>query len=489
MKILTGKEIQELDRVTMERQNISSLNLMERAAESLSQAICNRVEVGSELLFFIGKGNNGGDGLAMARMLSNVGFFCSVVVPFGEKELSEECLVNFRRLPEHVEVVRKDDEIAFNRETVVVDALLGSGVSGHARSTVLEYIKIINRMDCYTISVDLPSGMLTEFGNNPKFIVSADVTLAIEFPKLAMMLPEAGECCGTIEVIDINLDEEFKKESKTRYNYIDANFIETLKRKRLKFSHKGDYGHLLLISGSKTMGGAAILATCGALRSGCGLVTTHIPEDLSTALYISAPSAMQSHDKSDFFSILPKELEKFDAIGVGPGLGMHDLTKEAVAELFSLANAPMVIDADALNIIAENPELLKKVPKGSVYTPHLGELKRLLGKWESDQDKIKMVSDFAYKSNSTIVVKGAHTMICDPSLKVYFNSTGSPAMAKGGSGDIITGVTSGLLAQGLPASYSAIISCYYHGLAGSSAGEFFSENSSNSYDIVDFLQL
>ncbi len=256
MKILTDKQIREADRHTIEHEPVSSLELMERAAEVIAQAICRRVGQGSDLLFFIGKGNNGGDGLAAARMLSRVGFDCSVCMILGTEGLSEDCRFNYERLPEDIAQVDPHDFMV-TEETVVVDAVLGSGVTGELRAAALDAVNLINSLPCHVISIDLPSGMRTEFGNDPAAIVHAETTLTIEFPKLAMLLPEAGECCGEIEILPIDLSPEYIERAESQYYYTEEADLRAIIKPRAKFSHKGTYGHALLIAGSRGMTGLA----------------------------------------------------------------------------------------------------------------------------------------------------------------------------------------------------------------------------------------
>lgn len=487
MKIFTGGQIKEADTYTIKNEPISSLELMERASETIAQAICAKIEEGDNLLFFIGKGNNGGDGLAVARMLANAGFDCSVIMLYAAEELSDDNKYNFERLPETVKVIA-DKEIVISDQTIIIDAILGSGMKGELKPEVKEIISAINSSGCKVISIDLPSGMKTEFGNDPEQIVKADITLTLEFPKLAMLLPEAGNNCGEIEILPIELHPEFIDKTDTQYNYITPEVISWIKKdKRSKFSHKGDYGHALLVCGSRGMIGAAILTASGASRSGCGLITMHCPEADSSAVYASAPSVMLSLERSNHFSTLSRNLEKYDVCGVGPGIGQDELTVTAFERLLRAWEKPMVIDADALNILAEHPELQKIVPHNSVLTPHPGELKRLIGGWHNEEDKIVKVVALAKNLNSTIVVKGAHSIVCFADGDIYFNSTGTPGMAKGGSGDVLTGFISGLIARGYLPHEAAILGVYAHGVAGQKAAEYYGEEGMNSSDIPDFL--
>ncbi len=287
--------------------------------------------------------------------------------------------------------------------------------------------------------------MPTEWGGvDAEFVVRAETTLTIEFPKLAMLLPESGESAGNVVVVPIGLDEKFIENCDTPHYYITPEWIEKLCKPRAKFSHKGNYGHVLLVCGSATMPGAAILATGGALRSGCGLVTVHIPKAERFALIARHPSAMLSLDDGECFSAPPDALERFSAIGVGPGLGRDPKTVAAIGKLLEAAASehkiPMVLDADALNIIVYNLDYKRHIPTGSVLTPHPGELGRLVGEWSDDREKLEKARRLASEIDGVVIVKGAHSVICTPDGRFLFNPTGTPGMAKGGSGDVLTGL-------------------------------------------------
>ncbi len=482
MKILTAAQTAQADALCIEEEGIDSLSLMERAAEQIALWICNNIDQQQRLLFIVGKGNNAGDGLAAARILHNAGFCAQVYTPFPAESMSEQCRANFERLPEGM----LSDELYADENTVIVDALLGIGTSGPVREPVAGLIEAINNSGCRVISIDIPSGMHSEDCNDGQTIVNADTTLTIQFPKLSMMLPQAGEHCGQIEVLDIGIDcSTFE----TPYHYVVPQMIEASKRRRPKFAYKNMYGHALLVCGSPCMTGAAILAAGAALRSGCGLVTVHTPYSERTALQVSCPSAMLSYEPEDVFASEPRDLEKYSAIGTGCGIGTDQRTASALRHLLSKFRRPMVIDADALNIIAADKELLYMIPTGSILTPHPGELRRLTGEWSSEQEKLALASRLASRTRSTVVVKGAHSAVCTADGRIYFNSTGSSGMAKGGSGDVLTGLLTGLLACGYTSAQAAVIGVFEHGCAGEKAEEYYSSESMNSSDIIDFINL
>lgn len=487
MKILTSTQISEWDKHTMEVEQISSIDLMERAAQRLSAAVESVAERGASVVFFIGRGNNGGDGLAMARILANIGYDCRVVPLFPDR-LNENCHINMQRLPQSVKIEKYP--YYPEADAIVIDAILGSGLCGDVDETTREIIRFINRLPNRKISVDLPSGMHTEWDNNPEHIVHADLTLTIEAPKLSFMFSEAGDACGRVQVVGIGLDKEFARSAITPYHYVDDVFVDANKmRLRAKFSHKGNYGHALLVCGSKGMVGAAVLATGGALRSGCGYVSTLLPERYVSALVANYPSALTIGEENDYFGRLPDNLERYNAIAVGCGIGQNRPTAEALGQLLKTCRCPMVIDADAINILAANTDLLNHIPKNSVLTPHIGELRHLIGRWGNCREMTSKSSAFALKYNVVLAVKGAHTMICLPNGEVWFNSTGNAFMAKAGAGDVLTGLIAGLMARGYEPHIAAMIGVYHHGKAGELAAKAISGESFCSNDLINFIFL
>jgi NAD(P)H-hydrate epimerase len=494
MKIFIKEQIKEADQYTIENEPIASIDLMERASETIAEWISKNIDRQTPLLFIVGKGNNGGDGLAVARIVSETGFNCSVYLAYNSDVMSEECRTNLKMLPPWISIA--DNLMETDEQTIIIDALLGSGISGNVKEPAAGVISQINRMKNKVISIDLPSGMSTEpaqFCRNKQIeslqTVKADITLTIEFPKLSMMLPETGEYAGNVIVLPAGLSKKYIEKTETPYNYIDQTLIDSLRKERLKFDYKNVYGHALLICGSKNMVGAAALATGAALRSGCGLVSVHIPYDERFALQSKFPSAILSFDKSGNFSVMPQNIEKYNAIGIGCGLGTRPATMKVFETLLKSYKKPLVIDADALNLLAMNKVLLKYIPEYSILTPHLGELKKLTGEWDCLESKHRKITRLASETKSIVAVKGAHTAVYLPDGKVYFNSTGNPGMAKGGCGDVLTGLITGLLARGYNSFEAAVLGVYFHGLAGDKACEKYGRESMNSLDLLDFLNI
>lgn len=491
MKILTGSQIQKTDRATVEREPVSPLDLMERASEEIARWMGENIPSEHRLIFCCGKGNNGGDGLAVARMLHNAGFECIVFFSADYNEVSEEAKANIARLPEGIEVYDiTAEQPDIESDAVIVDALLGTGVSGDVRDPLRGIISWMNGLPNRIISIDMPSGMSTEWENAGKTIVRAETTLTLEFPKLALLLPEAGEYAGNVVVLPIGLDAGFIEGARSPYYYITEEYVAAMRKSRTKFSHKGTYGHALLVCGSQPMMGAAILATGGTLRSGCGLVTTHVPKDERVAIQTNWPSAILSLDRGSCFSEIPDELERFNAICAGCGLGQGKATVDALEKLLAEASAKkiqMTLDADALNIIAANQRFRQLIPAGSVLTPHPGELRRLVGEWDGDREKLSKASGLAGELDSVVIIKGMNTAICTPDGRVLFNSTGCAGMAKGGSGDVLAGYITGLMARGYTAEESAVSGVFAHGRAGERAAEYYGVEAMNSADLTEFF--
>ena len=541
MKILTGKDIREADLYTIEHEPVAGIELMERAALALEAEIAAAAETtedqktaaeAPEYLIIAGKGNNGGDGLAVARLLR--GRFgdtrsISVILPAAPDQLSPDCRLNMDLLPAGISLFSFADghitadgsevppEQLFRRNTVVVDAILGTGVTGTVRGAALQAIRLVNehsRRCRMVISIDMPSGLPTEPRNREEAagadVIAADLTLTIEFPKLSLLLPETGRYAGRLRTVHIGLDKEFIDSRESAYAAVDAAYVPTLLRPRGEFDHKGTHGHALVIAGSAEYMGAAILCTGAALRSGCGLVSAHIPAAGRTAMLISHPAAIISADEAPVFSSHPADLGKYSAVAVGPGIGRSEAAAAALEKLLAcLPQHPgirtTVLDADALNIISERPEMLAMIPEGSVLTPHVGELSRLLraagsrglledvapagAPWHDDLHKVALVRQLCARLKSMIVLKGAHTMVCSPDGRCFFNMSGNPGMAKGGSGDVLTGLVAGLAARGYDSLSAAILGVWFHGLAGDAAASLRGMEAMNAEDILENIRI
>lgn len=492
MKFFCTSAIRELDAYTIEHEPIASIDLMERAARALTAAILERY-AGCRFAVFAGPGNNGGDGLAVARMLHDAG--CSVAVwlinPKGK--LSPDCAVNLERL-QMTDVAVNEVREAFempvpDKETVIIDALFGSGLNKPVRDGVFaDVICGMNASGNRVVSVDMPSGLLGE-ENDPLcgVVVCADVTFTLQCAKLSLLMPENARFVGMMKILDIGLSREGMERMDSHLYFTDENDIKALLRPRAKHAHKGCFGRALLVAGSKGMAGASVLSARAALRSGVGLLTVHLPVCNNPIVQTAVPEAMTSIDSchccfSDYI-----DTGKYSAVAVGPGLGQSHESKEALLNLISGCNVPLLLDADALNILSQCDEWMSLVPMGSVFTPHPGEFARLFGATPGRYQAIESVRAVARDYGFTIVLKGAYTTIIAPDGNLYFNSTGNPGMATGGSGDVLTGILLTLLAQGYESVDAARIAVYVHGLAGDLAADVKGETALVAGDIVDYL--
>jgi len=494
MKIFCSKQIAEIDAYTIQKEPIASIDLMERASLKLFKWIFEQYTLHQDFKIFVGPGNNGGDGLALARMLVEAKFEVEIYLIKISKELSPDCKVNLERLKilNHVpitEITNVNDFPSISEENVVIDALFGSGLSRPLSGFVKDLVKWINGSKAEIIAIDIPSGLFGEdnSSNDLTNCIHADYTLSFQFPKLSFLFPENAECVGAWEILPIGLHSGIVEKLQSPYQLIDESYIRELLKRRSRFSHKGTYGHGLLISGSYGKMGAAILASKACLRSGIGLLSTHIPRLGYDIMQTAVPESMVSIDRSDIIFTEYPELKNFDAIGVGPGIDTKCNSIRALEELIEECDKPLVLDADALNIIGANNELKKDLPKGTILTPHMKEFERILGKSNGAFDRNEKQRAFSQEQSVVMVLKGAFTAITDENGRCYFNPTGNPGMATAGSGDVLTGIILSLLAQGYSSLHAALIGVYVHGLAGDLAAEEIGQDALIASDIVNFL--
>ncbi|WP_163322930.1 NAD(P)H-hydrate dehydratase [Draconibacterium mangrovi] len=494
MKLFTTKQIAAIDKFTIENEPIADIDLMERASLQMTNWIVQQFSTEERLLFFAGPGNNGGDALAMARQLADLDYQCEVyLLDFG-KALKGSPAINYKRLEEQGKVklakLRTENDFPQVDETdVLIDGLFGSGLSRPLEGLPAQLVQYINQLLNVVVAVDIPSGLMGENNaeNNLENIIRADFTLTLQFPKISFLFPENEQFVGQWEVLPIGLHPGGINETPSPYSFVDAEDIAARLPLRTKFDHKGTFGHALLIAGSYGKMGAAVLASKACLRAGAGLLTTHVPHMGFPVIQTAVPEAMASIDQHDsMFTDFPN-LEPYAAIGVGPGLGLKRNSCRALCDLFDQAKVPMVIDADALNILAENKTWLEKIPEGSVLTPHPGEFQRLVGETTDSYDAIQKQMAFAKKYNCVVVLKGAHTSVAAPDGTLCWNSTGNSGMGTAGSGDVLTGIILGLLAQGMVSFDAALVGVYLHGLAGDIAIKKRSEFSLMAGDIIETL--
>lgn len=492
MKILNLEQIREADRYTIINEPIDSIDLMERASEALFNRIKINLSFSKQIKIFCGTGNNGGDGLALSRVLLGAGYNVQIFIVKLSETYSADCLVNFNRLKQTngnqvVEIISESDFPAILKNELVVDAIFGTGLSRKVDGMAAQLIKNINKSEAVVISIDIPSGLMVDqtIDFQKDVVIHADYTFTFQFPKIAFLFPENEAIVGQWEVLPIGLHPEFVSNLYVRDNFMTSVDVSQMIKKRAKFSHKGSFGHALLIAGSEGKSGAAILAARSCLRSGVGLLHVHLPGSASISIQTAVPEAMLSLDQSStHFTRIP-DLSNFDAIGIGPGIGKEDDTVRALKLLIQEVKYPMIFDADALNILSENKTWLAFLPAGSILTPHPKEFERLVGKWSDSFERLHLQKELSAKYNLIIVVKGAYTTITDPMGECWFNSTGNPGMATGGSGDVLTGIILGLLAQGYHPIEAAKLGVFIHGLAGDIAADEWGYESLIAGDITE----
>lgn len=494
MKILSSSQLKELDKYTITHEPISSIDLMERAALALTDAIIRRWDSSFQIVVFAGPGNNGGDALAVARMLSKKNYHVEVFLFNTKGNLSEECQVNLDRLKTcgsiyFTEISTQFDPPTLTENHLVIDGLFGSGLNKPLNGGFAAVVKYINTSKAQVVAIDIPSGLMGEDNtyNIRQNMVRADVTLSIQLPKLSFLFPENEETVGDWELLDIGLKQSFIDTAPSVYFIIEEEEIRSLIKPRKRFAHKGSFGHGLLIAGSYGMAGASILASKACLKAGIGLLTVHVPIHNHDLLQTTVPEAIVQTDIHERYFAQPTHLSRYSALAIGPGLGQEEDTALAMMEQIQGSNIPVILDADAINILSTHRNWLSRIPKRSILTPHLGELERLIGKCMDTYERLTKVKELSAYLQSYIIVKGAWTTIVTPEGYFYFNPTGNPGMATGGSGDVLTGILLGLLAQGYTQENACRLGVYIHGLAGDIAAEEKTEIGMTANDIVEAL--
>lgn len=492
MKILNVKQTQELDTFTIAREPIASIDLMERASRAFVQAFIKDYSRNYEINVFCGLGNNGGDGLAIARLLWQLGYQVKTFVIQYTSAQSPDFQKNLARLKSHASVWEIHQASQFPKlppNSIIIDALLGSGLSRPLEGMLAEIVQDMNQHAGIIVSVDIPSGLFMEKPSPKEHIVKAHKTISFQLPKLAFMLPENAPYVGDWQVVPIGLDEHFISQASSDYFYLDSTHIKSLYKSRLKFAHKGNFGHALLMVGSYGKMGAGILASRAALRTGVGLLTVHVPACGYDILQNTVAEAMISTDPAEKMITRLPELpsQGYAAIGLGCGIGQSRGTAYMIQSLLNEIKKPLVLDADALNLISQDKNLLEYLPKHSILSPHPKEFERIVGKTENHFERLNVLQSFAIAYEVFVILKGAHTAIACPSGSVYFNSTGNPGMATAGSGDVLTGMLTALLAQEYSPQEAALLGVYLHGLAGDLALAHQSQESLIASDLIDHL--
>lgn len=473
IKIFPTAKIKELDAYTIECEPIASIDLMERAAKALTEALAGRWGAETPFVVFAGPGNNGGDALAVSRLLAERGYRVEVYLFNTKGELSADCATNRELLllatgVDFHEITTQFVPPVLTAEHVVLDGLFGSGLNKPLSGGFAAVVKYINASPATVVAIDVPSGLMGEDNtyNVSANIVRARLTLTLQQPKLAFLFAENEPFVGEWQTVDIGLDQEIIEETETDFFLTEHQDMPPLLKPRGKFAHKGNFGRAMLIAGSQGMAGASVLAARACLRSGVGLLTVHVPFCNNFVVQTSVPEAMTEVDMSDVHFSCATDTDDYQAVAVGPGLGRAADTEMALLEQIETAQTPMVVDADALNILGEQRSYIGRLPKGSILTPHPKELERLVGKCRNSYERLMKARELAKSADVHILLKGAYSVVISPSGKCLFNTTGNPGMATGGSGDVLTGIVLALLAQGYDTETAARLAAYVHGLAG-----------------------
>jgi len=491
MKIFRSGQIKQIDEFTIRNEPISSTDLMERAVGKLYEWYKEKFDKSRPVLILAGPGNNGGDGLAFARMLNVNNYNTQVLYIQINENTSADWKINRERLTKQTNVpiiiITDPDQIPdIHGGSVIIDALFGSGLSRPAEGLAAEVIRRINNSGAVIVSIDMPSGLFGEdnSSNDPENIIRADYTLTFQFPRLSFMFPENEKYIGKWVVLPIGLLPEIINETETPYYFVQKDNIRPLIRKRSKFDHKGIYGHAFLIGGSNGKIGAVALGAKAALRTGAGLVTCQVPSRGNVIMQCVVPEAMIISDKSEEIITDKVVNDPFSAAGIGPGMGTDMESQAVVYDLIKSWKKPLVIDADALNILSQNKSWLEILPANCILTPHPKEFERLTGRSSNSYERLAKQINFSSRYNCIVVLKGAHTAVSTPDGRVWFNSTGNPGMSTAGSGDVLTGIILSLLAQGYDPPDAALTGVYLHGLAGDIAVERLCYESVIASDII-----
>lgn len=488
MKILNAKQLAKVDAFTMNSQGLSDWELMERASQEACFELIKHIDlINDEIYIFCGTSNNGGDGLAMARILhqmtAKVQVFNVIYAP-KTSQAHQKNLDLLNDLDIQVISIASVDEFPnLANASCIIDAIFGVGLNRRMPDFIQKLVKKINASKVFICAIDVPSGMYLEQAvSTEEQIVNSDLCLTFQLPKLPFLLPETGVFVENFKLIDIQLSEEKIKQTSTPYHYLTKFNVASILQKRPKFSHKGVFGNALLIGGQEGMWGSVIMSTKACLRSGIGKVYTQLDDAGQAVLTHQALEAIFVNDGLAFLS----SETKLNAIGIGMGLGKSTEASQLLKGVLARKPNRLLLDADALNLLGEHSSWLENLPENSVLTPHLGELKRLIGEWENDFDRLQKVKDFCNKYKVVLIVKGAHSMICDGE-HYYFNSSGNPGLAKAGSGDVLSGIITALLAQNYKVLEACQLGVYVHGLAADLALQLQSTHTLLATDVIRYL--
>lgn len=488
MKILSAAETRQADAYTIENEPIASIDLMERASIAFTKIFTGLYDSSRKVRIFCGTGNNGGDGLAVARLLLKQKYQVDTYLVNFQGKGSDDFLINYERLKKKQKPkILNEKEIfpRFESDDVIIDAIFGSGLTRPVEGYYAQIISEINEKANHIVSIDIASGLFADSSSLKGAVIKPSLTISFQMPKLAFMIPENEDFVGRWEIADIGLNQEFINNTKGNYYLLTHDLVKDTLIKRKRFAHKGDFGKAIMLTGGMGKMGAAVLGARACMRTGAGLLTMQIPQCGYEIIQTSVPEAMVSVDiHKDYLTQYP-DLSPYNAIGIGPGIGTHPDTTKMIYKLLENYTKPLVIDADAINIIGKNRFLLEKLPPGSILTPHLKEFERITEPCQNHYERLELQQKFSEKYKVIIVLKGAHSSVSLPDGRIYFNSTGNPGMATGGSGDVLTGILTGLMAQNYDPAAVALLGTYLHGLAGDEAASKNGMESVIASDIID----
>ena len=497
MKLFFSDRIKDVDVNTIKYEPISSLNLMERAALNCFDWICANVNLSKKIVVFAGVGNNGGDALVIARMLCNIKAEVQVCFLKFSENISPDCHHNINALLAlNIPVLNVHSFEDINdvnlSDSIIIDGIFGSGLSKPVVGWIGKIIEKINNSNSTIVSIDTPSGLFGEDNLSNKkqngAIVKATHTLTLEQPKIAQLFAENNCYVGKLHIISIGLHAKAKDEVESAFYYLDNSFVKSLIKERPNYSHKGTYGHVIVIAGKYGMMGANVLAAKAAYKAGCGLVTSQVPVKGVDVMQISVPEALLFIDESDYIiTQISEEINRYSAVLFGPGVGSKCNTKKAFQQLLTTAKIPLVIDADGLNIISENKALLDLLPENTILTPHPKEFERLFGKFDDPFSRVQFMQSQCVKRKINIIYKGANTIIVTSTGACFFNSTGNSGLATGGSGDVLSGIVTSLLAQGYNYCHAMCVGVWIHGKSADIAVNDMAEHSVIASDIINYL--
>lgn len=496
MKIFTAAQIHELDNYTITHEPIKSIDLMERAAKTITRAIMDEWTDRTPMVIFAGPGNNGGDALAVARLLAEENYKVSVYLFNIHNKLSDDCaankqrLIDSKRVGHFTEVTLNFDPPELTEDMVVIDGLFGSGLNKPLIGGFASLVKYINQCPAKVVSIDIPSGLMCEDNtyNIHSNIIRADLTLTLQQKKLSMMMADCQKYIGRLRVLDIRLSKEYIDKTEANCRILEEQDVRRLLTPRDDFAHKGAMGNALIIAGSYGMAGAAVLATRACLRSGVGKVTVHTPRRNYLVMQTAVPEAVMQMDHEETYFSESVDSTDFDALGIGPGLGLVENTAIALIGQIRRTSCPIVADADALNILANHQAWMQQLPSGIIMTPHPKEFDRMAGSTSNnDYERLIRAQQMAEHIKGYIILKGHHSALCMPDGHIVFNATGNSGMATAGSGDVLTGILTALLARGYDKGTACQLGMYLHGLAGDLAAKEVGKESMVASDIIQFL--